>query len=157
MLLERRLHADMVLGRDVHRGHVDLLYVRRDLLQILERPLLHDVIHDVRLPEPALLELDLEVFVEILERVAAVQDALLVVGEREGGLHARGDVEHHRDGARGSDVRERGVPHGNALLFVNALVVVREDALLLGERAGHLVRRVVHDLHHLLRHVHPAL
>src|SRR3989344_4486413 len=157
VLLERRLHADMVLGRDVHRGHVDLLHVRGDLFDVLERSLLHDVIHDVRLPEPALLELHLEVFVELLERIAAVQDALLVVREREGGLHARGDVEHHRDGARGSDVRESGVPHRDALLLVDALVVVRKDALLLGERAGHLVRRVVHDLHYLLRHVHPAL
>ncbi len=146
-VLERGLHPDVPLGRDVERDREDALPLLRDPADPAgAAAVLEDPVHEVRRPEAFPLRDILEVR-EGIRKLLPLHHAL-EPDQGELGLAAAGRVRDHRQRARRRDRRYVRVPDLDALLPVAGADPRGVRAPDLRELVALVVADVLDELHH---------
>src|SRR5829696_677643 len=146
VLLERRLHPDVPLGRDVMRGHPHAPDVLRDLRDVADVAVLGDLLHQLLGVETPLFGYSHELGIHIRQfhvRLSAHKR------HREEWFDPARAARDNRDSPRRRYGRNGRVAHAVAASLVAGAFVVRHDAPFLRQRAARLPRLVVYELHDL--------
>src|SRR5215217_2813913 len=147
VLLERRLHPDVPLARDVVRSDPYAAHVVGDILDVTHGAVLGDLLHQpLGIETPLFSELDeLGVYVGHLH-------IGLTPHERHGEerLDAARATGDHGDRTRRGDGGDGRVPDTVASSLVARALEVGHDTALVGEGPALLPGLVVHELHHPL-------
>src|SRR5215203_2727199 len=145
VLLERRLHPDVPLGRDVVRGHPHAAHVLRNLRYVAYAAVLGNLLHQVLGVEASLSGELHELGVHVGQfhvRLTAHK------GDGEERFYAARAARDYGDGPCGSYGSDGRVTNPVPAGFVPRSLVVRHQASLLGQGTARLPCLVVDELHH---------